>query len=101
MTNAPTMLGRVPEWTVGDRLRKARTSANVSAEEMAGILGRGVRTIYNYENGYTRAPELTLKLYAMRCKVPLEWLEGGTEPPDGNIAPVTLCYPALSLGWAS
>jgi len=87
------MLGRVPEWTVGDRLRKARTSANVSADEMAGILGRGVRTIYNYENGYTRAPELVVKLYAMRCDVPLTWLETGVEPgSEEDIRPVTLWY---------
>lgn len=101
MSNETRTLGRVPVWTVGDRLKKARTTANVSAEEMAEILTRGVRTVYNYENGLTRPTLLVLKLYAMRCKVPLEWLEDGTEPPEEVIAPVTLCYPAYCLGWAA
>lgn len=43
----------IPAWTLGDRLRKARTAAGITTDEMARDIGRTVRTISNYENDST------------------------------------------------
>lgn len=64
----------LPKWTPGDRLRKAREHAGVTAEEMAVEIGRTARTVRNYELDATPAPLLVVRQYALRCGVPVEWL---------------------------
>ena len=44
---------RIPTWTLGDCLRKARTEAHVSTEGLAAELGVSRNTITNYETGKT------------------------------------------------
>lgn len=90
MSRTEPLVGNVPEWTLGDRLRKARQAANVSTEAMAADIGRTVHTISNYERDATRAPLSVVKLYAMRCQVPLEWLLGEGLTPQVSISE---CYP--------
>jgi transcriptional regulator with XRE-family HTH domain len=72
----------IPRWTLGDRLRKARTAAGFEREDFAEIFGCTPKTVGNYENGRTRAPKLVIREYALRCGVPIAWLESGVEPPD-------------------
>lgn len=86
--------GGIPQWTLGDRLRKARETAGVSVEEMAADIGRSERTVRNYENETTRAPLLVIRQYGFRCRVPFEWLNGGPGPDQGDTMPVTIGYPA-------
>jgi transcriptional regulator with XRE-family HTH domain len=94
-TQAPNGVGRVPEWTVGDRLRKARTTANVTTEEMAEYIGRTVRTISNYETGYVHhVPKLVVLAYAARCGVPADWLLYGSATQPNSL--VTMRYPTNS-----
>ena len=73
---------RVPEFTFGDRLRKAREHAGVSTDEMAAVLEVSVRTIGNYENERTPVKGPVIKEWAMRCGVPYEWLRTGHVTPE-------------------
>lgn len=66
----------VPEWTLADRLRKALEHANVSGPEMAEYLEVHRNTVSNWIYGHARPPASAVKLWAMRCGVPYEWLSG-------------------------
>jgi transcriptional regulator with XRE-family HTH domain len=74
-------VGVVPEWTVGDRMIKARTVADLSQEQMGEYLGLSRVTLSRYETGHNRVPLTVLRLWAMRCGVPLDWLRYGDAPP--------------------
>lgn len=75
-----TETGEVPHFTLGDRLGKAMRHADVSAAEMADYLDVHRNTISAYINDRQPVKGGTLKLWAMRTGVPLEWLEFGVEP---------------------
>ena len=47
----PPEAGRVPEWTVGDRLRKARESAGLEQRQLAERAGMSRTTLRKVENG--------------------------------------------------
>lgn len=84
-TTEATSGGVVPQWTVGDRLHKARTWAGISVESMAEDIGRSTRTIRNYEADVTVPPLLVLRQYAYRTRVPLWWLMAGEiDDPNGG-----------------
>ena len=86
---------RIPQWTLGERLRKARLWANVGLEQLAADIGRTPRTIRNYESDATTAPLLVLKRYALRTKVPVKWITTGDAPgPDDD-------DPDASTNWLS
>lgn len=80
--------GVVPEWTIGDRLRKARELTGLSAQDFADEIGVSRQTIANAESGTRHPRRITLRAYAMRTGVPLAWLETGKTPvqpkPDGG-----------------
>lgn len=80
--------GGVPEFHIGDRLEKALGVAGVSHQAMAEYLGVSRNTIGNYIALRSPVSIGTLRLWAMRTGVPLEWLESGSgpassPPPDG------------------
>ena len=61
---------------------------------MADELGVSLNTVYNYAGGRTRASRAVLRVWAMRCGVPFDWLEHGDHeddptPPNG---PASECY---------
>jgi transcriptional regulator with XRE-family HTH domain len=60
-----------------DRLGKALSVAGVPSNDMADYLGISRTTISNYINGRTEPKKQTLRLWAVRTGVPLEWLETG------------------------
>lgn len=68
---------RIPAWTLGDRLRKARVVAEVRVDEMAEHLDVSPDTVTNYEKDKTRPRRSVLMAYANRCNVPLGWIEAG------------------------
>lgn len=68
---------RVPEWTLGDRLRKARQSAGFEQADFAEATGIARGTIHNYEQDKTRPKRPYLLTWAMATGVPVEWLESG------------------------
>jgi transcriptional regulator with XRE-family HTH domain len=71
-----------PPWTLGDRLRKAREHAGVKQDEMALHLGLSRAALSGYERG-TSPPKLAvLRVWALRCGVPLPWLQFGVDTDD-------------------
>lgn len=74
----------IPPWDLGDRLRKALRSRGISNQAMADHLEVDRRTISNYPNNRTQPNGATLRVWALRCGVPYEWLLRGTEGPEGG-----------------
>lgn len=73
----------VPEWTLGDRLRKARETADLEQIELARDIGVSRNTVANYERGKTTARRPVVLAWAVRCGVPIEWLWTGRVPESG------------------
>jgi Predicted transcriptional regulators len=72
----------VPEFTIGDYLRKAREHAGLEQAELARDIGISRQTVTNYEKGYVRPRKATVMAWAMRCGVPPTWiLSKGAESP--------------------
>jgi transcriptional regulator with XRE-family HTH domain len=69
----------VPEWTLPDRLRKARELAGYSQAELATVTGISRQSINSYETGRTTPRKPQLLVWATACHVEYEWLTGG--PP--------------------
>jgi hypothetical protein len=67
------------DWDTADRLRKALRVAGVSVGEMADYLGVNRNTVGRYINGHGRPDRRTMRLWAIRCGVPLDWLQDGDE----------------------
>ncbi len=67
----------IPQWTLGDRLRKAREQRGLGVQDLANELGISRNSVGNYESGRTRPPRPTLIVWSMRCGVPIEWLQTG------------------------
>lgn len=80
--------GRVPEWTLGDRLRKARQVTGMTTRQFATEIGVAQGTVTGAENDTRQPRRITLLAYAMRTGVPIEWIETGETPtgtdPDGG-----------------
>jgi transcriptional regulator with XRE-family HTH domain len=67
----------VPEWTLADRLRKARELAGYSQAELATVTGISRQSINSYETGRTTPRRPQLLAWATACHVEYEWLTGG------------------------
>jgi transcriptional regulator with XRE-family HTH domain len=80
---------RVPQFTMADRLRKAREVAGLGQDELARELGVSRNTVGNYEAERVQPRRAVLMAWAMRTQVPLAWLLNGENPrqdggPDGG-----------------
>lgn len=89
--------GNVPDWTIGDRLRKSLKEAKIGVQEMADYLGVERNTVGNYINDRTRIPGPALRLWVVRTGWPMEWFETGVDPssphsPDGGQSVSTCGY---------
>jgi transcriptional regulator with XRE-family HTH domain len=73
----------IPEFTVGDRLRKARELTGLDQQRFADEIGISRQSVSNYELGNTKVRKIVLIAWQMRTGVPVEWLEHGrlTQPP--------------------
>lgn len=92
---------RIPTWTLGDRLRKAREHAGYARQQdIADELHVSRSAVAGWENG-THAPSyLALYRWAEVTDVPLEWLRDGDpggDGGDGGDAPIT----AVTLGFSA
>lgn len=85
-----------PEFTQGDRLRKARETAGLSQEQLAAELGVSKNTISNYETGNVKPRHPTLLAWSMRTRVSLGWLKGEAARPGGR-TPTTRPVPPPGL----
>lgn len=72
--------GSVPQWSEGDRLRKALEHAGISNQGMADYLGVNRNTVSNYIHGRGKRgiDKRTRMLWAERCGVSYRWLETGS-----------------------
>lgn len=78
-----SVAGIVPEWTIEDRLRKARELTGLERGDFARELGVSRNTITNYEHGKVEPRVIVLRSWALRCGVDLSWLQHGYTPtPD-------------------
>jgi transcriptional regulator with XRE-family HTH domain len=67
----------VPDLILGDRLRVSLRHAGITAGDMAEYLGVGRNTVSTWMNGHITPRKQSLRLWAMRTGVSLEWLETG------------------------
>lgn len=79
-----TETGMIPEWTRGDRLRKARTLTGMTTRAFAEQIGVSPQTVSNAENDHHNVRKIVINAWALATGVPAEWLETGKVPrPDG------------------
>jgi DNA-binding transcriptional regulator YiaG len=67
---------RIPEWDTADRMRKALRVASIEVRDMADYLGVSRSSVSNWINGRIRPSKQTMRLWALRCGVPMAWLTG-------------------------
>lgn len=88
MSNAPELSARVPEWDLGDRLYKARRIAGLTKVQMADYLEMSHSVISKYEYGGSEPRLPTIKRWALRTGVSVEWLllgeDATPQPPRGG-----------------
>ena len=80
---------RRPSFTIGDRLRKARTllGSDMDVKAFAELLGVGRNTITNYELEKTsqdRMKVIVLRQWALATGVDYDWLLNGDGPQPGG-----------------
>lgn len=72
--------GMVPEWTVGDRMRKALDGADLGVQEIADELGVTRSAVGKWLHGHVTPRRAVLMGWAQLTGVSLEWLETGDVP---------------------
>lgn len=91
-------LATVPQFTVGDRLWKAREMTGKDQTTFAAELGISRGSVSNYERSATAPKPIVLREWSRLTGVPLEWLAFGEVPgptgpgepaevPDGDTSP--------------
>lgn len=82
MTTAHYDEGRIPVFTLGDRIRKSLRDAGVGINEVADELeiDRQVVSRWLSDRNKRGVPAVYLKLIALRCGVNYEWLKDGLSP---------------------
>lgn len=83
MTTMPS--GRIPEFTLGWRLRLALHDAGISVEKMAADLGYSRATLSRWLNDQDPPRAAVMAQWALLTGVSRDWLESGTTtpPPPG------------------
>jgi transcriptional regulator with XRE-family HTH domain len=81
MNMAPGMV--VPEWTIGDCMRKAREHAGLSQAELAHEISIGRTSVVRYETGLSTPSRPALLAWSFRTQVPYEWMCHGDTLPCG------------------
>jgi len=80
------------QWTMGDRIRKAREVRGWKQADLAVQLRVSRTTIVTWERDQHRPRRREIDDMAMVFGLSAAWLEHGTEPPDGDTASVTHRY---------
>ena len=79
--------GRVPQWTIGDRLRKAREDAGLDQGQLAEAMEVSRKTIGNNETGRVQPRRIVVRAWALATGVSFDWLWDGTTPSPGMEQP--------------
>lgn len=80
MTHAVDLSGKIPQWTVADRVRKARESAGLKQNDLSELLGMARTSLARIEQGKSDPRRTTLIGIAFATNVDLNWLETGKTP---------------------
>ncbi len=75
--------GHIPQWTVGDRMRKAREDARLNQSDLAGKVEIARSSIVNYETDRRMVSRPVLIAWSLATGVPYEWLCHGDTLPCG------------------
>jgi len=75
----PTQTAAIPDWTLPWRLQRSLAYAGISIEDMAGELGVTRQTVSRWLNEHGTPRTGFVKLWALRCGVPYEWLLTGAD----------------------
>lgn len=74
----------IPEWTLGERLEKSLKDAGLTPDDMALEMDVHRNTVGNWISGRTAIKKPALRIWAMRCGVPLEWLRSGSADAEAS-----------------
>ncbi len=91
--------GEIPEWTLGDRLRKAREHAGLNQAQLAATIGIARSSVVSYESGRTTPSRPVVLSWSLCTGVPAEWVLGRTLALTGRGVTITSLSPAPAPGW--
>lgn len=74
---------RRPASSLSKRLTEARHEIGLTQTEMAKELGVSLAVLSRWENGHDEPRRGMVMAYALRCSVPLDWLEHGDAGEPG------------------
>lgn len=86
MTESPAVVRRQPpDWSLGDRLRRARRTEGLDQATFAAMLGTGQKTYASWESDNSRPRDLiaTAKRFEIATGFPAAWLLGMDSPSPG------------------
>ena len=66
----------VPQFTIGDRLRKAREFSGMDMNDLAAAIDIHRQTIARYESGVARPKRYVLLSWSVATGVDLAWIQG-------------------------
>jgi len=78
------MGGKVPNWTIADRVRKAREFSGLKQLDLAERVGMARTSLARIEQGKSEPRRTTLIAIAFATGVSLDWLEYGETPAPDN-----------------
>jgi transcriptional regulator with XRE-family HTH domain len=81
----------IPEWTLHDRLHKAREFAGLTQGQLADRLECGEKTVWRAENTDAPIKRGTVLAWAVACGVDPAWLLTGEVIEGADTQAVTLC----------
>ena len=81
----------IPQWTLTDRLHKAREFAGLTQGQLADRLECGEKTVWRAENTDAPVKRGTVLAWAVACGVDPAWLMTGEVIADADTQAVTLC----------
>ena len=84
MTTSIHLAGTVPNWTLSDRVRKAREHSGLKQVELADRVGMARTSLARIEQGKTEPRRTTLIAIAFATGVDLDWLQNGETPTGDN-----------------
>lgn len=96
MTNTVPL---IPEWEIGDRLRKAREIAGMQMGELAEIIDVHRQSVARWERGEARPRRHVVTAWADATGVDVYWLETGDRRPlrlVGTLQTKSTACPALT-----
>jgi transcriptional regulator with XRE-family HTH domain len=89
MSQAAYETGSIPPETLGWRLQRTLSFADVSVEQMSTELGVSRSTVSRWLNDRGTPSLGYLKIWALRCGVPFGWLMGDENPGRTNRDDIT------------